>query len=79
MVEIAGARVLEERRLRQLIEVGRSLVSELNPEAVVYRVLDAARDLTGARYPPLGMLDESRDELARLRFRGIDQQTLAPT
>ena len=75
MVEIAGARVLEERRLRQLIEVGRSLVSELNPEAVLYRVLDAARDLTGARYAALGILDEGRDELERFLFRGIDEQT----
>jgi len=76
VVQRAGATVLEEGRLRRLIEVGRSLVSELDAEAVLYRVLDAARDLTGARYAALGILDE-RHEAERFLFRGIDQETRA--
>jgi signal transduction histidine kinase len=35
-------------------------------------VLDAARELTGARYAALGVLDESRRELERFLTRGID-------
>ena len=37
------------------------LVSELDLEAVLQRVLDVARELTGARYAAIGVLDERRD------------------
>jgi signal transduction histidine kinase len=66
---------LDEARLRRLIDVGRSLVSELEPEAVLTLVLDVARELTGARYAALGVLDESRRGLERFLTRGIDPET----
>lgn len=44
---------------------------------MLYRVLDAARDLTGARYGVLGILDERHEELERFLFRGIDEETRA--
>ncbi len=66
---------LEEHRLRRLIEVGRALVSELDPEVVLRRVLEVARELTGARYAALGILDESRSELERFVYLGIDEET----
>ena len=65
---------LDERRLRQLIEVGRSLVAELDPEVVFRRLLEVACELTGARYAALGVLDEDRHELERFITRGIDEE-----
>jgi len=64
-----------EQRLERLIDVGRALVSELDLEAVLERVLAAARELTGAEYAALGVLDESRSELERFLTLGIDEET----
>lgn len=66
---------LDEHRLRQLIEVGRSLVAELDPEVVLGRVLEVACELTGARYAALGVLDDDRHELDRFITHGIDEET----
>jgi signal transduction histidine kinase len=66
---------LDEPRLRELIEVGRSLVAELDPEVVFRRVLEVACQLTGARYAALGVLDEDRHELERFITHGIDEET----
>ncbi|MGZ8633716.1 MAG: sensor histidine kinase [Solirubrobacteraceae bacterium] len=51
------------------------MVSELDLEVVLSRVLDVARELTGARYAALGILDEGRQELERFLTRGIDAST----
>jgi len=48
---------MDERGLRRLLDVGRSLISELEPEVVLQRLLDVARELTGARYAAIGVLD----------------------
>jgi signal transduction histidine kinase len=66
---------LDDQRLRRLLDVGRSLVSELELEVVLERVLDVAREVTGARYAALGILDERRQELERFLTRGIDAET----
>jgi signal transduction histidine kinase len=66
---------LDEQRLRRLIEVGRSLVSERDLETLLAQVLDVARELTGARYAALGVLDDSRQSLDRFVTRGIDPRT----
>jgi|SRR5689334_16771973 len=68
---------LDEPRLRELIEVGRRLVAELNPEAIFRQLLEVACDLTGARYAALGVLDEDRQELERFIVRGIDAEARA--
>ncbi len=44
-----------EEKLRRLLDVGRALVGEVDPEAVLTRILDEARELTGARYAALGV------------------------
>jgi signal transduction histidine kinase len=67
--------VLDERRLRRLIDVGRSLVAQLDLEAVLREVVEVARELTGARYAALGILDEDRRELERFVYVGIDEET----
>jgi len=61
--------------LRRLLEVGRTLVCELDPEVVLDRILDEARDITGARYAALGVLNEERTELERFLTKGIDPVT----
>jgi two-component system, NarL family, sensor histidine kinase DevS len=64
-----------EDKLRRLLDVGRSLVGELDPEAVLTRILEEARELTGAKYAALGVLDETRSELKRFLTMGIDAAT----
>jgi len=69
--------VLDEHRLRRLIDVGRGLVAQLDLEAVLSEVVEVARELTGARYAALGVLDEDRRELERFIYVGIDDQARA--
>jgi signal transduction histidine kinase len=66
---------LDEPRLRELIDVGRSLVAELDPEIVFRQVLEVASEMTGARYAALGVLDEDRHELKRFITHGVDDET----
>jgi signal transduction histidine kinase len=61
----------ETARLRHLIEVGRALMTDLDPDAILGRLLTAARELTAARYAALGVLDEQRVELARFLTEGV--------
>jgi signal transduction histidine kinase len=65
---------VDEHRLRRLIEAGRSLVSELDLELVLERLLEAARELTGARYAALGILNAERSELEGFITLGIDRE-----
>lgn len=62
-----------DRTTRGVLRVARSVLEQLDTEQVLDRVLDAACELTGARYAALGVLDESRTELARFLTRGIDE------
>ena len=67
----------EGERFRRLVEVGSSLLSELDLETVLRSVVEAARDLTGAEYTALGVLDAERRELERFIYVGIDDETRA--
>jgi signal transduction histidine kinase len=60
------------RAAQRILDVARSVLAELDLDVVLERVLDAAQELTEARYAALGVLDESRSELARFITRGID-------
>ena len=51
------------------------IVSELDLESLLQRVLATACEMTGARYAALGVLDEDRQELERFIARGIDDET----
>jgi signal transduction histidine kinase len=66
---------LDAHRLRRLLDVGRSLVAELDIERLLRRVLEVARELTGARYAALGVLDDRRERLERFITIGIDDET----
>jgi signal transduction histidine kinase len=75
MSDLAGSDFgerLGDVQLRRLLDVGRSLVSDLDLESVLQAVLEAARDLTGARYAALGVLSGRGDELERFLTLGID-------
>jgi signal transduction histidine kinase len=54
--------VLDEHRLRRLIDVGRGLVAQLDLEAVLNEVFEVGRELTSARHAALGILDEDGRE-----------------
>ncbi len=66
---------MDEARLRRLVDVGRSLVQELDPEIVLARLLEVARELTGAQYAAIGVLDERREALERFVTSGVDDAT----
>jgi signal transduction histidine kinase len=57
-------------RLRQLLDVGRSLTAELDIDVLLERVLQTARELCGARYAALGVLDDERRALAQFLTAG---------
>ncbi|MFN8217360.1 MAG: GAF domain-containing sensor histidine kinase [Solirubrobacterales bacterium] len=62
-------------RHRRLLDVGATIVSELDLELVLRAVVEAACELTGARYGALGVLDGEREELERFIHHGIDEET----
>jgi two-component system, NarL family, sensor histidine kinase DevS len=66
---------VDEAHLRRLLDVGRSLITQLDPEVVFARLLEVARELTGARYAAIGVLDERRERLERFLTAGIDDDT----
>ena len=67
--------VLDELRLRRLIDAGRVLIAKLDVDAILEQLLDVAREVTGARYAAVGVLDKSREELERFVTAGIDPET----
>jgi signal transduction histidine kinase len=68
---------LDSRHLSRLLDAGRALVAELDPQAVLDRILATAREVTGARYAALGILDERRATLEQFQTAGIDEHTRA--
>jgi len=61
--------------IRRLLDVGRALMTELDPQTVLDRVLETAREITGAQYAALGILNEERTELDRFLTLGVDGAT----
>src|ERR1700759_4802443 len=66
---------VEELWIRRLLDVGRTLMTDLDLASVLDRVLRTAREVTDARYAALGILDERRSELEQFLTSGIDTQT----
>jgi two-component system, NarL family, sensor histidine kinase DevS len=67
----------DENRLRALVEAGVALTSELSLDALLQRLVEAAAELTGARYAALGVIDGSGSELERFLTTGMDAETHA--
>ena len=66
---------LDESALRRLLAAGRALVSDLDLQSVLEHLLDAAVEITGARYAAIGVLNEDRSELEAFIYTGIDEPT----
>jgi signal transduction histidine kinase len=69
----ASERAVKDRTARSLLKIVRGVLAELDLDAVLDRVLESARELTGARYAALGVLNDARTELARFVTVGIDE------
>jgi signal transduction histidine kinase len=66
---------MQDHALRTLIALGNSVLEESELELVFERVIAAGRELTGARYAALGVLDGRRERLDRFLTSGIDDET----
>src|SRR3954452_1945365 len=64
-------------RLRALVEAGMALTSEPTLEALLRRLLEAAAELTDARYAALGVIDPAVGRLERFVTHGIDDEVHA--
>ena len=64
-----------ESRFKALVEAGIALSSELSLDAVLQRIVEAAAELTDARYAALGVIDPSGTGLERFLVTGIDETT----
>ncbi|MGB0091001.1 MAG: hypothetical protein WBP81_00450 [Solirubrobacteraceae bacterium] len=61
--------------LRELMKLARGAFGDLDLDGVLERVVAAARQVSSARYAPLGVLDRSRRELERFLTAGVDEVT----
>lgn len=66
-----------ENRLRALVEAGVAITSELSLDVLLQRFVEAAAELTGARYAALGVIDRTGSGLERFLTTGVDAQTHA--
>ncbi len=66
-----------DKTTQGILDVARSVLAELDLDVVLERVVEAAQDLTEARYAALGVLNESKTELARFLTRGIEEESHA--
>jgi signal transduction histidine kinase len=64
-------------RLRAIVGAGVALASELSLDAVLQKIVEAAAELTGARYAALGVIDQSGRALEEFVVTGIDEQAKA--
>ncbi|MGO8905896.1 MAG: GAF domain-containing protein [Solirubrobacteraceae bacterium] len=65
----------QESSIRRLLDVGRELTRELDQGVLLDRILETAREITGARYAALGILNERHDGLERFLVTGVDEAT----
>jgi signal transduction histidine kinase len=65
----------EDPWIRRLLDVGRALTKELDQRVVLDRILETAREITGARYAALGILNDQYSGLERFLTAGVDEAT----
>ncbi len=65
----------EELWIRRLLDVGRALTTELDQRVLLDRVLETAREITGARYAALGILNDEHSGLEQFLTAGVDDAT----
>jgi signal transduction histidine kinase len=74
---VPAPRLNDPALLRRLLDVSRSVVSELDLDAVLRRFVEEACSITSARYGALGVMSERGDTLDRFITTGIDAETHA--
>jgi signal transduction histidine kinase len=62
-------------RLRALVDTGIAINSELSLDGVLERIVEAAAQVTGARFAALGVIDPSGAGLERFVTHGVDDET----
>ncbi len=70
-------RQIDAARLRALLDAAVDVTSALDLEVVLQKVVDAARDLIGARYAALGILRPHTATLERFLVSGISREEAA--
>ena len=58
--------------VRAALDLARDVLADLDVELVLSRLVASARELAGAKYAALGVLDDSGQELSRFITAGID-------
>jgi signal transduction histidine kinase len=66
-------RDLDQPQLRQSTQIGVDVVSNLDLESLFKQIVERAREITGAKYAALGILNASRDGLARFITAGMSE------
>lgn len=66
-----------EARLRRLVQAGIRINAEHSLDAVLQAVVDSARDVVGARYAALGVLDLAGRSLRQFVTSGLDPEVAA--
>jgi signal transduction histidine kinase len=69
--------VSDTERLRAIVDAGVALASELSLDVVLQKIVDAAAELTQARYAALGVIDLTGRSLERFIVTGVDAETQA--
>jgi len=59
--------------LRGVLDIAQGVLADPDLDVVLERVVEAAREVSGARYAALGVLDRSRTELDRFITVGVDE------
>lgn len=62
-------------RIADLVDAGLALAGETSLDGLLERITLAAREVLGARYAALGVLDEHGTALARFITSGVDEET----
>ena len=68
---------MDQNQLERLLGVGPALAEGLDLETVLRRIIDAAREVTGARYAALGVLDAAGAMLERFITAGLTEDEIA--
>ena len=66
-----------DERTRALLAVAGGVLGNLDLDSVIDQVLESARELTGARYAAVGVLDVSRTEFEQFVTQGLDDRVHA--
>ncbi|WP_286930740.1 MULTISPECIES: GAF domain-containing sensor histidine kinase [Aeromicrobium] len=67
----------DRKRWENIVDAAVAVTSDLDLDSLLARIIELARDLTGARYGALGVLGHDHDELAEFLTQGIDEETAA--